>query len=136
MILSDRAARWVRAAVERYLGRYYEGPDAPERLGEMVLAFANLHPKASRADWVCFAARHAAECYRAGWLRGVEHIERAGDMPAVVAASEQIADALNPDWRWSPGLTLEGSPRDVPQGDEAPLLAALALEMAEDAMTR
>jgi hypothetical protein len=71
-----RAARWWRNLLERHLGRFYEGPEPPRRLAEMVLQFAELYPRATKQQWIEFAARHAIECYRTGYVRGYEWCER------------------------------------------------------------
>lgn len=69
-------ARAARNLVERVKGRFYEGPTPPTRLRDMAAAFANAHPRATRAEWLEFAARHAEEAYRSGHTRGVEWAER------------------------------------------------------------
>lgn len=94
--------------LERLRGVYHEGFEAPERLGEMVVAFANEYPHATRADWVRFASDHAAECYRSGYTRGYERVERDFENAMPNNRPEDIADELDPDWRWSPEIVLLG----------------------------
>ena len=106
--------RWLRNAWQRSIGAFYEGPEAPDRLRAMVIVFANTFPNATRGEWVRFAVEHASECYRSGYMRGVEYAERdpEGWMPGV--PPESIADALDPDWRWSDPVDLIGSPDALP----------------------
>jgi hypothetical protein len=122
--------------MERLLARWEEGPDAPLRLGEIVLAFANMYPKATRAEWVRFATLHAAECYRSGYVRGYEHVERLQDMGEMIEMSEAVADRLDPNWRWQPGITLEGKADAVPQDEVLPTTELLFVEMVEESMRR
>ncbi len=119
---------------EKLFDRFYEGPEPPDRLGDMVIAFANMYPSATRLDWVQFASEHARECYRSGYLRGFEYAEREPDEPEV--DPDELMDALegrawrdNPvgpdlsppdpnDWEWYPGgIILEGDQHEV-VGDE------------------
>lgn len=105
--------RWVRNGLERLLGRFEEGQDAPPRIREQVLAFANHFPKATREQWVAFAAGFAEECYSSGYVRGVEWAER--EPRPTGATPEQIADLIDPTWidrPWRPDLELE-APADV-----------------------
>ena len=94
--------RWVRKTAERLFGKYYEGPDPPERLRALVLDFAERHPRATRAEWVEFAASHAEECYRSGYVRGYEYTERAEERWMPDVDPEEVADAHDPNWRWTP----------------------------------
>lgn len=106
----------VRNLRDRWLGRFYEGPQPPARLRELAVAFANAHPRATRAQWVEFAAAHGDEAYRSGYVRGAEYVERDAfarpDVPP-----EVMADALYPDWRWAPAVDLT-APED-PVTDDA-----------------
>lgn len=109
-ILSNAVRAWIRRWADRVTDRYYEGPQPPARLAQMVVEFANQHPNATRAEWVRFACGHARECYRSGWTRGEEHAER--DPTELSGIPEQLADALDPswrervhDWRWDGGIT-------------------------------
>ena len=74
----------------------------------MVVAFANDNPSATRREWVEFCQHHAGECYRSGYARGNERAERDfwGSMPSV--RPEDVADELDPDWRWCPDIRLIG----------------------------
>lgn len=94
--------RWLRRTRERLFGTWVEGPEPPDRLRTMVLLFANARPFATRQEWVDFAAHHAGECYRTGYLRGLERGERdEGAQPWRESPPEQVADALMPGWRRS-----------------------------------
>jgi hypothetical protein len=91
----------VRNAIEYLFGKYYEGPEPPERLDRMVMVFANTNRYATRAEWQAFAAAHAREAYRAGYVRGEEWSERAPDrLPDV--PPETLANQIDPDWKWRP----------------------------------
>lgn len=101
-ILSDRLKNWIRTKAEKALDRFYEGPQPPERLIELVLAFVELYPNATRADWMRFAIEHGNECYRSGYQRGVEYVERAPETWRPDVPPEVVADMVDPDWRWRP----------------------------------
>lgn len=102
-------SRWVRNRLEHFLERYYEGPDPPARIGEAVIIFANLNPLATRAQWTQFAAEQARESYKAGWLRGIEYVERDPDWHPTLPP-EIVADMMDPHWRDPErGISLEGN---------------------------
>jgi len=101
-----RFGKWVRNNLEKYLGKYYEGFDAPDRLRAMVIAFANFYPQATRDQWIAFATAHAAESYRSGYMRGYEYIERDPDSWMPDVPPELIADQMDPNWRWNPAIEL------------------------------
>jgi len=98
--------KWLRKAAEKYLERYKEGPEPPERLREMVVAFANTHPNATRMRWVEFAAEHAGEAYRSGYTRGYEYVERVPELWRPDIPPEDLADMIDPDWKWQEGIQL------------------------------
>lgn len=103
--------KWFRNFRERVFGKYDDGPDPPERLAQMVIAFAQTTPQATRLDWTRFAIEHARESYRAGYTRGYEYTERDPDERAILSQldPETLATALDPNWLWqSPPLTLDG----------------------------
>jgi hypothetical protein len=96
-------ARFAKRALERLFGTWEEGVEPPARLREMVLLFAEHHPMATRGEWLEFAAGHAAESYRTGYLRGLEASLRDEEAkPWREASPEALADALDPGWRDSP----------------------------------
>ncbi len=104
--------RWLRKVGEKWINKFYEGPEPPDRLYELVIAFSNLHPEATRGDWIRFATGHAGECYRSGYTRGYEWAERE-ESSDYYTTPETIADGLDPDWRWSPDITLQHDPDEV-----------------------
>ncbi len=114
--------RWFRDVREKLFGRFYDGPQPPERLDKIVVVFSHLHQNATKRDWVEFAIAHARESYRSGWVRGFEHVERDPDERAIIehADPDVMADALDPDWRWSPEVELSGERLDVPVPEMAP----------------
>ena len=113
-ILSDRARAWVRKLLERWLDRFSEGPDAPQRTKDMVVAFANSNPRATRADWVRFSQEHAAEAWRAGYLRGVEYVERDPELWRPRLPPEVSASAQDPGWSLDENpFALDGVPDEV-----------------------
>jgi len=114
-----RLGRMMRNALERFAKSFYEGPHPPLRLQEMVIDFANSNPRATRKEWVAFAAGQAEEAYKAGYIRGLEYSERDETYRAQVKeVPDQVADQLDPDWRWSPGIKLEGPPQDIPEEED------------------
>lgn len=105
--------RWLRNTLERALRRFYEGPEAPPRLREMVLVFAECHPHATRAEWVEFVVEHAAECYRSGYMRGLEWVERDLERRVPSGQPEALMDEVDPEWRWAPEVMLHDPQRVV-----------------------
>jgi hypothetical protein len=95
-----RLGRWIRNFIEWFLRRYYEGPDAPPRLAQNVTAFAALHPHATVAEWMEFSSRFANECYRTGYVRGLEWAERDLDRRDPVDDPEVLLDKRDNDWSW------------------------------------
>ncbi len=73
MSMLTRAARRI---YEKLRSMYYEGPEPPDRLAQIVVDFANSHPKANRKQWVAFAVAIAGDSYRDGYMRGLEWAER------------------------------------------------------------
>jgi hypothetical protein len=108
----SRFGRWLHRLLERWMGRYYEGPNPPDRLGEMVIVFANEYPTITRQEWADYASAHARNCYRAGFMRGMEYIERDPDWYGTVHP-EFAADQLDPNWRFAPEVQLD-FPDEVP----------------------
>jgi hypothetical protein len=110
--------RWLKRTAEKLLARYDEGPEAPARLTQMVVDFADHNPRATRGEWAEFAAAHAAECYRTGWVRGAEYIERVPEVWRPDVPPEEVADSLDPEWRHSPPVILD--PRGIPPEEPEP----------------
>lgn len=98
-----RLGRLFRNIVEKLLTRFYEGPQAPQRLSEQVVAFAVMHPTATREEWAQFATRLATGAYRDGFTRGFEWAER--DLDRLdVGDPERVAELQAHDFTWhSPG---------------------------------
>lgn len=96
-----RFLRALGALAERLLGTYYQGPEPPaDRHRELVLLFAEAHPRATRREWMDLAAAMAGEAWRSGYAQGYEHTEREpGELRRLVRRSEEAADALDPAWR-------------------------------------
>lgn len=119
-------ARFLGRVLEKMFGVYYEGPEAPKRISDIVLDFANHNPEATREEWVAFAQSHAAVSYRSGYARGVEWTDRdLGRREPPVPVEELLHHNEVHEWRWpvAPGdLTY---PEDVPK-DAEPKLTALA----------
>lgn len=91
-----RFGRFVRNLVERFLGRYYEGPNPPRHISEEVRLFRILHPTATPEQWETFANLMAEKCYRSGFVRGYEWVER--DWPGPAQDPEVLAEAMSHDW--------------------------------------
>jgi hypothetical protein len=127
---------FIRNFLEKLLGRFYEGPKMPLRLSDLVVAFANMYPRATRAEWVRFAQSHASVCYQAGYVRGIESSER--DYQEPETPPEVLADAIDPMWRhrvydWKWGHVRELSePGGVPQEsiDDDPVRVILEHQFA------
>lgn len=96
-----RAARWV---LERLAGTFYEGPEPPLRLSEMVDDFLALNPTPDHEEWSEFSRELARESYRVGFVRGYEHDVRDWDRSEIYRQKdpERLADALDPSWRDRP----------------------------------
>ncbi len=115
--------RWLRNRAEAWIGQRYEGPAPPARLREQVISFANMYPHATRRMWENFASDFAEQCYRSGYIRGVEWAERDPDAFDPSVTPEMIADEMDPDWRWRPAVVLENPDGLVPEAYEGPQVA-------------
>lgn len=117
--------RFLRNAAEKLAKRYYEGPQAPDRLLELVSAFRAENPNPSAAEWEEFSKKLAGYAYRAGWQRGYEWAERQGpdEKPWAKLPPEMVADFEDPDWRWrqaGPDLALPDEVEEIEPGELAP----------------
>jgi len=88
--------RFARNMVQMIRKQFYEGPDPPARIASAVRHFIEVCPNATKEQWREFAELHAQECYRTGYVRGLEWAERdldrkPKDDPDVLA--EQMAEA-------------------------------------------
>lgn len=110
-ILTRRFRAFVRRSWEKLVGQFYEGPEPPDRIADMVVFFANSNPHATRLDWVTFCTEHAREVYKSGYVRGMENAERDPDDPPV--DPDVIADAIDPNWRWIDGGIILTNPEKV-----------------------
>jgi hypothetical protein len=98
-----RAGRLFRNLLERFLGRYYEGPTPPPRLGEEVALWFALNPDADHARVRGYVTALLDAAYRDGFVRGYEWQERGWEGPAI--DPEQLAEAAEHDWSladWHP----------------------------------
>lgn len=82
--------RKIRNLLERWLGRYHEGPDTPPRILQEVRIFQLMHPEASADEWAQMARRLVDSSYKAGFTRGLEWNERC--WPGPVEDPEVIAE--------------------------------------------
>lgn len=93
---SRRIKRFLNKWVEKFTGRFYEGPEPPRRMLEEVRLFRLFYPDAGADEWEIFAATLAANSYKSGFVRGYEWQERGWEGPAV--EPEQVAELLEQDW--------------------------------------
>ena len=121
--------RFLKRLAEKFAGKYYEGPDAPERLREMVVSFANDHPKASVGEWTEFASFLAEEAYKSGYVRGFEYTERTFDWRPDLPP-EVLADMLDPGWKTGRGIQFRAAGSTVP--DEPPTEEEVLRGQAEE----
>lgn len=96
------ARKFLRNLWERWRHRYYEGPEAPDRLSQVVLEFAAINGKATKGEWIEFAAGLARESYRSGYVRGHEWAERDLDRRDPLMDPEVVAEHEGHDWEWIP----------------------------------
>lgn len=66
--------RLLRNFAQKMTNVYYDGPEPPARLLDAVRHFAGCIR--TQAEWKQFAATHACEAYRTGYVRGLEWSER------------------------------------------------------------
>ena len=107
-------ARFLSRLAEKVADRYYEGPDAPQRLAEEVRLFRAIYPEASPDEWAEFAIRLAGNAYRSGYVRGVEYVERDPNPPE---PDQDLLEQQRHDWSLSDGHPLI---RDVLEQGRAP----------------
>jgi hypothetical protein len=110
--------RTLRNFVERWLGSFDQGPEAPEEVRDIIVEFANMNPEATRREWVEFSERQAAEAYRVGWLRGYNFQEEEWSQPG------RSPD----DWalvHWGPGWAKNAPSVLDPEGRVRDATAAL-----------
>lgn len=64
--------RLCRRLLERLLGVWHEGPEAPRRLAEAVRMFRHHYPDATPDEWEHFAVLHGDNAYRDAFVRGFQ----------------------------------------------------------------
>jgi hypothetical protein len=82
----------LRNVVQKMAGTFYEGPIPPKRIVDAVEHFAHSKDALLLEEWVEFAAIHACEAYKTGYVRGVEYAERDNsnpDNPELLAAERE-----------------------------------------------
>lgn len=109
----SRFVRWMQRTRDKLFGVWNEGPEPPARLEQIVLTFAEQHPSATRREWIEFSKGQLEEIWRTAWLRGFEHAERSPDPDF---DPEEIANALDPDWKWrdARGINVEELDQVIP----------------------
>ena len=61
-----------------------------------------MNPRVTQQQWMVFAARHAGEAYKSGYVRGLEWKHRApGQMEPWTAWSVSDSDERRHDWSWA-----------------------------------
>lgn len=112
--------RWLAKAAEKLAGRYYEGREPPVRLAAMAEAFAGMHPRATRGEWLDMAKELAAEAYRSGYRAGYEKYDRDPENEREQFDPDELAG--EPDWEWGGPTTVEQM-AEVPDDDEGQSLS-------------
>lgn len=121
-ILSDRVRLWGKKQLEKMLGRWEEGPEPPQRVADMVIAFAGANPRATRKEWADFAAAHAGEAWRTGYFRGLEYAEREPERWRPDIDPEVAAEGFDPTWKENPFVL--GDPDEVVLEERDPVVDA------------
>jgi len=98
--------RCIKHALEKHLGTFAKGPEPPRRFRELVEAFAVASPHATVADWVEFAARHAASAYQQGYVRGYQHVERLGPDWADPDEAAAFIEQANAEPKYNPAIVV------------------------------
>ena len=92
----SRFTRWLVRMLDRWLGRYYEGPDVPPRVTEEFRIWMRLNPDAAPACVEGYAVALLEAAYRDGFVRGYEWQERGWEGPAI--APEVLAEIEQQNW--------------------------------------
>lgn len=90
------AGRFFRRLIEKWLGRYYEGPDPPRRIEEELRIWMYLNPDADRETVIGYCGFLLDSSYREGFTRGYEWQERGWGGPEV--DPEVLAELEAQDW--------------------------------------
>lgn len=100
---------WLRRKLaklrDRWKGQFYEGPEPPPRLFEEVQLFKLCHPDPTPEQWEHFVVTFALNCYRDGFIRGHQWLERGWEGPLM--DPDRIAELTAHDW----SLATQGGPR-------------------------
>ena len=110
-----RFTKWLRKRVEKWLDRYYEGPETPPRFSQYAIDFMHVYPQATKRQWLQFSLRLAEESYKSGFVRGFENAERDENEPEI--DPDVLADATMPGWRTRPMSTVVPDDMDDPVQD-------------------
>jgi len=110
-----RFTKWLRKRVEKWLNRYYEGPEVPPRFFQYAIDFMHTYPAATKRQWLQFSLRLAEESYKSGFVRGFENAERDESEPEI--DPDVLADATMPGWRSRPMSTVVPEDMDDPVQD-------------------
>lgn len=88
--------RWMKRVIERWMDRYYEGPESPPRVFEELRLWAALNPDAPRDVILGYASVLLDAAYRDGFVRGYEWQERGWKGPSI--DPDVLAEAQSQDW--------------------------------------
>ena len=97
-------ARLCHHLLERFAGRWHEGPSTPQRLLDLPDGSLGFYPNATRDEWREFARRAIDNAYRAGFARGYEADLRQG-FGRRYPSPDYLADVEEPDWRDGPPIS-------------------------------
>lgn len=103
--------------LEKLIGIFYEGPNPPDRIRDGVVLFKLNNPNATKQDWINFCIHYSQGCYKTGWLRGYEWIERQLDVKPE-NHPDRIADALSNNWRLSEPVRLYNIDEQEPKSEQ------------------
>jgi len=94
--LRRRLRRFFRRLVDKAVGRFYEGPELPDRFVDEARLFLLFNPKATHLEWEQFAVELVASAYRAAYVRGLEaHLRSTLPEPLQL---ESEADRKRHEW--------------------------------------
>ncbi len=130
--------RLLRNVWERLFGKFYDGPEPPERLTQMVQLFMIAHPFATRQQWAQFASKHSGETYKSGYVRGFEWAERDLDRkPTDHLEVMQHLEAHGWSWENAHLLDTRGNANDsVVLDEEDPQMLQHEIEAYNDSLRK
>lgn len=88
--------RWLKRCFEKWMDRYYEGPESPPRLYEELRLWAALNPDATREVILGYTSVLLDAAYRDGFVRGYEWQERGWQGPSI--DPEVLAELQSHAW--------------------------------------